>query len=70
MTFWGKKSNGGELTLVGCQVPTKTGLCSSAGQERENVTQGSWVGIRAGRDPSPVTVMGKTGLTWGNYFNL
>lgn len=40
------------LTLAGCQVPTKASLPlpSSAGQERENTTKGSWVRIRTGRD--------------------
>jgi len=31
-----------------------------------NTTEGSWVEIRTGRDHPPVTVMGKTDLTWGN----
>jgi len=30
--------------------------------------KGSWIEIRAGRDHSPVTVMGKTDSTWGNQF--
>jgi len=49
-------------------VPTKAALSlpCSAGQGRENVAKGSWVEIRTGRDRSPVTVMGKTRLTWGN----
>ena len=57
------------LTLAGCQVPTKAALSlpSSAGQGRENAVRGSWVGIRAGGSP-PVTIMGKTDLTWGNWF--
>jgi len=30
----------------------------------------SWVEIRTRRDHSPVTITGKTDLTWGNQFNL
>lgn len=51
--------------LSGCGglmlVPTKATLSplSTAGQGRENVRKGSWVGIRAGRNHSSVTVMGK-----------
>ena len=58
----------GGLTLAGCQVPTKAALSlhSSAGQGRENITKGSWVEIRTGRDHSLITVMGKTDSTWGN----
>jgi len=41
-------------------------LPSSAGQGRENITKGLWVKIRAGSDHSPVTVMGKPNLNWGN----
>ena len=57
----------GGLTLAGHQVPTKAALSltSSAGQGRENITKGSWVEIRTGRDPSPITITGKTDLTWG-----
>ena len=57
----------GGLTLTGCQVPTKATLSlpSSAGQGRENITKGSWVEIRTGRDHSPITVTGRTDLTWG-----
>ena len=34
--------------------------------EGENITKGSWVKIRTGRDDSPITVMGKTDSTWQN----
>jgi len=67
----------GGLTLAGHQVLTKPALStlylskpSSTGQRRENTTKGSWVKIRRGRDHSPITIMGKTHLTWGNQFNL
>jgi len=53
-------------------VPTKAALSlsSSSGQERENITKGSWVKIRTGRDHSPITVTNKTDSTWGSEFNL
>ena len=56
------------LTLAGHQIPTKAtpSLTSSAGQGRENITTGSWVKIRTGRDHSAITIMGKTDSTWGN----
>lgn len=41
-------------------------LSSSVGQARENAAKGLWVEIRAGRDLSPGTIMGKTDLTGGN----
>jgi len=57
----------GRLTLARCQVPTKATLSfPSAGQGRANVTKGSWVEIRTGRDHSPVTVTDKPDLTQGN----
>jgi len=42
-------------------------VTSPAQQERgrENMPVGSWVEIRTERDHSPITVMGKTDLTWG-----
>lgn len=38
-------------------------LPSSAGQGRGETRKGSWRGIRAGGDPSPVTFTDKTGST-------
>jgi len=57
----------GGLTLAGCQVPTKAtlSLLSSVGQGRGNITKGSQVEIRTGRDHSPVTITGKTDSAWG-----
>lgn len=34
-------------------------------EERKTLTEGWWVEIWAGRDHLPITVMGKTDLTWG-----
>lgn len=58
----------GALTLAGCQVLTKAALLcpSSAGQERENITKGSWVEVRTGKGHSSITVIDKTDLAWGN----
>jgi len=49
-------------------VPTKAALSlpSSTGQARRNIMKGSWVEIRAGRDHSPITIMGKTDSAFGN----
>jgi len=48
-------------------MPTEATLSLpfSAGQGRENVTKGWWVGIRAGKDHSPITVTDKPDSTWG-----
>lgn len=43
-------------------------LSSTMGQGRENITKGSL--IKAGRDPSPITVMGITDLTCRNQLKL
>ena len=58
--------------LPGLQAPTKAALSllSTAGQERENITKGSWVEIRTGRDPSSNTVLGITGSTYRYKVNL
>lgn len=55
----------GGLALDGLQVPIKSdpALPSSAGQGRENVMEGLCIEMRAGRDHSSVTVIGKTDLT-------
>lgn len=62
----------GGLTLAEHQVLTKAilFLLSSTGQGRENTRKGSCIKLKAKRDHSPIIVMGKTGLTLGNYFNL
>lgn len=36
------------------------------GQRRENKMKSLWVEIRSGGDRSPITVIGKAYLTWGN----
>ena len=54
--------------LTAHQAPLS--LPSSAGQGRVHMIHGSLVEIRAESDLSPVTVMGKTDLTWENQFNL
>lgn len=53
-----------------CQTPTRDtlSLSSTMGQGRENITKGSL--IKAGRDPSPITVMGITDLTCRNQLKL
>lgn len=56
------------MTLAGHQLPPKVTL--SAGQRRDKITKGLWTEIRAGRDHSAVTVMGKTDSTRGNKFDL
>lgn len=38
---------------------------SASGEGRRNITKDSWVKIRTGRYESPVTITGKTDLTWG-----
>lgn len=60
----------GKLTLVPCQVLTKAALSvpSTTGQGRENISKGSWAGIKAQRDHSPVTIKGKTESSCGNDF--
>lgn len=45
-----------------------TALLSWAKERKCN--EGPWVKISAGRDHSPVTIIGKTDCTWGNCFNL
>ena len=59
------------FSLAG-QAPTKATLSlpSSAWQGRKNKKKSSWLKIRTGRDHSPITVTGKTDLTWGDYLNL
>jgi len=49
------------------RCPPKLLCCSpsSAGQGRENKSKGSWVEIRTGKDYTPITITGKTDLTWG-----
>ena len=58
----------GDLTLAGCQVPTKAALSLPfwAGQGRENVIKGSWVEMRTARDPSAIPVTDKTDSAWEN----
>lgn len=54
------------LTQARYWAPTKAAhsLLSTAGQGRENLTQGSWVEIKdRERDHSPNTIMSKTGPT-------
>lgn len=60
----------GGLTLAACQVLTKAALSisSTTGQGRENISKGSWAGIKAQRDHLPVIIKGKTESTWGNSF--
>lgn len=55
------------LTLAGYWVPTKSALLLpfSAEHGREDTTKGSWIEIRAGRNHSAITVMGKSDSTWG-----
>lgn len=62
----------GWLTLIGDQVPTKAvlSLFSSAGEGHENLTKGSRVEIKTGRNHSLIAIMGETDLTWGKLLNL
>jgi len=55
------------LAWINARCPPKL-LChspSSAGEGRGNMTKGLRVELRAGRDHSPIIIMNKTDLTWG-----
>lgn len=58
----------GVLPLAGWQIAAKAALSfpSSAGHMTENIMKGLWIEISMGRDQSPVAVMGRADLTWGN----
>jgi len=66
------ESGSGAFSLAVHQVPTKAALSLhfSAGQGRKNMTKGLWVEIRTGRDHSPITITGKTDLTWGKLIEF
>lgn len=56
-----------QFYLAGRQAPAKASLSLpfSAGQRREKIMKGSGVHVRAGRDPSPITDLGK----WIEFVN-